>query len=195
MPRPSSPACPPVASATVTGLMNSMSYTSRRARQMQSERTAFGAVECRRPGGCPRGHVVGAADLADRTAGDARVLHREDRLVGRLTAAATDGRAGPRQSSDVHHRQHLDVAVQRKHLVGRRSRVPLQLRSTERRRVRDRTGGGHLAPARRWPQTWTSTGSAGMFNGSSIMYRPGKIRYRGGAPLIDTPPPAKPRPP
>ncbi|HEY3716352.1 MAG TPA: fibronectin type III domain-containing protein [Jatrophihabitantaceae bacterium] len=36
-------------------------------------------------------------------------------------------------------------------------------------------------------QTWTSTGSAGMFNGSSIMYRPGKILYSGGAALINTP--------
>jgi hypothetical protein len=35
-------------------------------------------------------------------------------------------------------------------------------------------------------QTWTSTGSAGIFNGSSVMYRPGKILYSGGAALINT---------
>ena len=39
-------------------------------------------------------------------------------------------------------------------------------------------------------QTWTSTGSAGFFNGSSVMYRPGKILYSGGADLINTPSPA-----
>src|SRR5262249_44326766 len=33
-------------------------------------------------------------------------------------------------------------------------------------------------------QTWTSTGPSGLFNGSSIMYRPGKILYSGGAALI-----------
>ena len=30
-------------------------------------------------------------------------------------------------------------------------------------------------------QTWTSVGSSGIFNGSSVMYRPGKILYSGGA--------------
>ncbi len=39
-------------------------------------------------------------------------------------------------------------------------------------------------------QTWTSTGSAGFFNGSSVMYRPGKVLYSGGADLIDTATPA-----
>ncbi|WP_096301203.1 fibronectin type III domain-containing protein [Jatrophihabitans sp. GAS493] len=34
-------------------------------------------------------------------------------------------------------------------------------------------------------QTWTNVGSSGLFNGSSVMYRPGKILYSGGAPLID----------
>ena len=39
-------------------------------------------------------------------------------------------------------------------------------------------------------QTWTSVGSAGFFNGSSVMYRPGKILYSGGADSINTPTPA-----
>ncbi|SDI95241.1 Glyoxal oxidase N-terminus [Frankineae bacterium MT45] len=34
-------------------------------------------------------------------------------------------------------------------------------------------------------QTWTNVGSTGLFNGSSVMYRPGKILYSGGAPQID----------
>jgi hypothetical protein len=35
-------------------------------------------------------------------------------------------------------------------------------------------------------ETWTSIGSSGIVNGSSIMYRPGKILYTGGAPSIKT---------
>jgi hypothetical protein len=34
-------------------------------------------------------------------------------------------------------------------------------------------------------QTWTSTGSSGVINGSSVMYRPGKILYSGGAASIN----------
>jgi len=33
-------------------------------------------------------------------------------------------------------------------------------------------------------ETWTSVGASGIFNGSSVMYRPGKILYTGGAPSI-----------
>jgi hypothetical protein len=36
-------------------------------------------------------------------------------------------------------------------------------------------------------KTWTSTGASGLLNGSSVMYRPGKVLYSGGAALIDTP--------
>ncbi len=33
-------------------------------------------------------------------------------------------------------------------------------------------------------ESWTSVGSSGIVNGSSVMYRPGKILYTGGAPSI-----------
>jgi hypothetical protein len=33
-------------------------------------------------------------------------------------------------------------------------------------------------------QTWTSVGASGIANGSSVMYRPGKILYSGGAPSV-----------
>ncbi|MDQ4502250.1 fibronectin type III domain-containing protein [Sinomonas sp. ASV322] len=33
-------------------------------------------------------------------------------------------------------------------------------------------------------QTWTSVGASGLTNGSSVMYRPGKILYSGGAPSV-----------
>ena len=33
-------------------------------------------------------------------------------------------------------------------------------------------------------QTWTPAGSSGIVNGSSVMYRPGKILYSGGAPSV-----------
>jgi hypothetical protein len=33
-------------------------------------------------------------------------------------------------------------------------------------------------------ETWTSVGASGITNGSSVMYRPGKILYSGGAPAI-----------
>ena len=32
--------------------------------------------------------------------------------------------------------------------------------------------------------SWTSIGSSGIYNGSSVMYRPGKILYSGGAPSV-----------
>ena len=35
-------------------------------------------------------------------------------------------------------------------------------------------------------KTWTPVGSSGIFNGSSVMYRPGKILYSGGAPSVTT---------
>jgi Galactose oxidase-like, Early set domain/Fibronectin type III domain len=41
-------------------------------------------------------------------------------------------------------------------------------------------------------QTWTPVGgTSGVVNGSSVMYRPGKILYSGGAPTINTPSTAK----
>jgi Domain of unknown function (DUF1929)/Fibronectin type III domain len=41
-------------------------------------------------------------------------------------------------------------------------------------------------------KTWTPVGGAsGVVNGSSVMYRPGKILYSGGAPGIDTATPSK----
>ena len=33
-------------------------------------------------------------------------------------------------------------------------------------------------------ETWTSVGASGITNGSSVMYRPGKILYSGGAPSV-----------
>ena len=40
-------------------------------------------------------------------------------------------------------------------------------------------------------ETWTPVGGAsGIINGSSVMYRPGKILYSGGAPSVDRAPPA-----
>ena len=33
-------------------------------------------------------------------------------------------------------------------------------------------------------QTWTPVGASGLKNGSSVMYRPGKILYSGGAPSV-----------
>ncbi len=39
-------------------------------------------------------------------------------------------------------------------------------------------------------ETWTSVGASGVTNGSSVMYRPGKILYSGGAPSIATTTPA-----
>jgi hypothetical protein len=33
-------------------------------------------------------------------------------------------------------------------------------------------------------QTWTPAGSSGIVNGSSVMYRPGKVLYSGGAPSV-----------
>ena len=33
-------------------------------------------------------------------------------------------------------------------------------------------------------QTWTPVGASGVVNGSSVMYRPGKIMYSGGAPSV-----------
>ena len=35
-------------------------------------------------------------------------------------------------------------------------------------------------------QTWTPVGASGLKNGSSVMYRPGKILYSGGAASVDT---------
>ena len=35
-------------------------------------------------------------------------------------------------------------------------------------------------------KTWTPVGSSGVVNGSSVMYRPGKILYSGGAPSVTT---------
>ena len=35
-------------------------------------------------------------------------------------------------------------------------------------------------------ETWTSIGASGITNGSSVMYRPGKVLYSGGAPSIVT---------
>ena len=35
-------------------------------------------------------------------------------------------------------------------------------------------------------KTWTPVGSSGIVNGSSVMYRPGKILYSGGAPSVTT---------
>jgi hypothetical protein len=40
-------------------------------------------------------------------------------------------------------------------------------------------------------QTWTPVGSSGLLNGSSDMYRPGKILYTGGASDVNTTQPAK----
>ncbi|HZR49609.1 MAG TPA: fibronectin type III domain-containing protein [Streptosporangiaceae bacterium] len=39
-------------------------------------------------------------------------------------------------------------------------------------------------------QTWTPVGSSGVVNGSSVMYRPGKILYSGGAASVTTTTPA-----
>ena len=45
-------------------------------------------------------------------------------------------------------------------------------------------------------ETWTSVAAqSGVVNGSSVMYRPGKILYTGGAPDVNTPTPAQPPPP
>ena len=40
-------------------------------------------------------------------------------------------------------------------------------------------------------QTWTPVGSSGIVNGSSVMYRPGKILYSGGAASVITTKPAQ----
>lgn len=40
-------------------------------------------------------------------------------------------------------------------------------------------------------QTWTPVGSSGIVNGSSVMYRPGKILYSGGAASVVTTTPAQ----
>jgi hypothetical protein len=40
-------------------------------------------------------------------------------------------------------------------------------------------------------KTWTSVGASGSFNGSAVMYRPGKILYSGGASSITTVTPAQ----
>ena len=40
-------------------------------------------------------------------------------------------------------------------------------------------------------QTWTSVGSSGVVNGSSVMYRPGRILYSGGASSVSSSTPAQ----
>ena len=40
-------------------------------------------------------------------------------------------------------------------------------------------------------QTWTPVGSSGIVNGSSVMYRPGKILYSGGAASVTSTTPAQ----
>ena len=40
-------------------------------------------------------------------------------------------------------------------------------------------------------QTWTPVGSSGIVNGSSVMYRPGKIMYSGGAASVTSTTPAQ----
>ena len=72
------------------------------------------------------------------------------------------------------------------HLADPRGGVPLLLPAAERERLHDRPLRGRLLRAqRRQPDLDPVGGASGITNGSSVMYRPGKILYSGGAPSVD----------
>ena len=110
-----------------------------------------------------------------------------------ISGNTTDASTGPIRPRSTTRPPTRGRCYRRGHLPGARGGVPVLLPGAQRQglhhRARPRTSRFFLDVNN---QTWTPVGPSGIVNGSSVMYRPGKILYSGGAASVTRTTPARP---